>query len=226
MNGASGLRPFGRVSDAPLAGGERRGVDDALSGPAQRRIQRPSNGRSRSLQWSTLCAPHLANIREAARAGQIGEVAGVDVEIRWNHGWIAGTSFEVINDRILSDFGIPCFDGATRYGAGDSTSVMGANRVASSEGLDLDHQTVELQTEAGLGRPFLTGSSFTGGFAGAMGELLCAIEDDREPLNSARGNLSSLKLCQMALRSVRTGGRSPSERTRTRNRRQAVAVRL
>jgi hypothetical protein len=50
------------------------------------------------------------------------------------------------------------------------------------------------------------GSWFNDGFAGAMGELLCAIEDGREPLNSARGNLSSLKICQAALRSVRTGG--------------------
>jgi hypothetical protein len=38
-----------------------------------------------------------------------------------------------------------------------------------------------------------------------MGELLCAIEEDREPLNSARGNLHSLKLCQAALHSVIAG---------------------
>jgi hypothetical protein len=38
-----------------------------------------------------------------------------------------------------------------------------------------------------------------------MGELLCAVEDSREPLNSARGNLVSLKLCHGALHSVRTG---------------------
>ena len=68
----------------------------------------------------------------------------------------------------------------------------------------LGHQAVELFTEAGLARPLLTGSWFNDGFAGAMGELLCSIEDGREPLNSARGNLSSLKLCQAALRSVRT----------------------
>jgi hypothetical protein len=42
-----------------------------------------------------------------------------------------------------------------------------------------------------------------------MGELLCAIEDDREPLNSACGNLLSLKLCQAALRSVETGSTVP-----------------
>jgi predicted dehydrogenase len=197
-------------------------------------------------------APHLAYIREAVRAGLIGEVTGVHVEIRWNHGWIVGTSFEAVDDLILWDFGIHwfdflasvigdrvgfvhatgaradgqtarppllaqaligfdggqaslVFDGATRYGARDSTSVIGANGVAFSQGPDLGHQAVELYTKAGVARPLLTGSWFNDGFAGAMGELLCAIEDNREPLNSARGNLLSLKLCQVALRSVRTG---------------------
>ena len=55
-------------------------------------------------------APHLAYIREAVRAGLIGEVTGVHVEIRWNHGWIAGTPFEAIDDLILWDFGIHWFD--------------------------------------------------------------------------------------------------------------------
>jgi predicted dehydrogenase len=196
-------------------------------------------------------APHLAYIREAVRAGLIGEVTGVHVEIRWNHGWIAGTSFEAMDDLILWDFGVHwfdflasvigdrgrfvhattaraarqtarppllaqalvafdggqaslVFDGATRSGARDSTSVVGADGVASSQGPDLGHQTVELYTDAGVARPLLTGSWFNDGFAGAMGELLCAIENGREPLNSAHGNLLSLKLCQAALRSVRT----------------------
>jgi predicted dehydrogenase len=197
-------------------------------------------------------APHLAYIREVAYAGLIGKVTGVHVEIRWNHGWIAGTSFEAIDDLILWDFGIHwfdflasvigdrarlvhattaraagqtarppllaqalvgfdggqaslVFDGATRYGARDSTVVIGANGVAFSQGADLGHQAVEFYTEAGVARPLLTGSWFNDGFAGAMGALLCAIEDNREPLNSARGNLASLKLCQAALRSVRSG---------------------
>jgi predicted dehydrogenase len=196
-------------------------------------------------------APHLAYIREAVRAGLIGEVTGVHVEIRWNHGWIAGTPFEAMDDLILWDFGIHwfdflasvigerarlvqatkataagqiarppllaqaliafdggqaslVFDGATRYGARDSTSVIGAKGVACAHGPDLGHQSVELYTEAGVARPLLTGAWFNDGFAGAMGELLCAIEDNREPLNSARGNLLSLKLCQAALRSARS----------------------
>jgi predicted dehydrogenase len=201
-------------------------------------------------------APHLAYIREAVYAGLIGEVTGVHVEIRWNHGWIAGTPFEAMDDLILWDFGIHwfdflasiigdrarlvhattaraagqtarppllaqaliafdggqaslVFDGATRYGARDSTSVVGAKGVVSSTGPDLGHQAVELYTEVGVARPRLTGAWFNDGFAGAMGELLCAIEDGREPLNSARGNLSSLKLCLAALRSVQSGIPAP-----------------
>ena len=38
-----------------------------------------------------------------------------------------------------------------------------------------------------------------------MGELLCAIEEDREPNNSARSNLKSLELCFAALKSADSG---------------------
>ena len=203
-------------------------------------------------------APHLAYIREAVRAGLIGEVTGVHVEIRWNHGWIAGTAFEAADDLILWDFGIHwfdflasvigergrfvqataaraagqtvrppllaqalvafdgghaslAFDGATRFGAHDSTAVIGTKGAAFSQGPDLGNQAVELHSEAGVARPVLRGAWFNDGFAGAMGELLCAIEDGREPLNSARDNLGSIRLCQAALRSVRAGGAAPVE---------------
>jgi hypothetical protein len=38
-----------------------------------------------------------------------------------------------------------------------------------------------------------------------MGELLCAIEDDREPLHGARGNLYSLELAFAAIAAAREG---------------------
>jgi hypothetical protein len=41
--------------------------------------------------------------------------------------------------------------------------------------------------------------------AGTMGELLCAIEESREPENSAANNLRSLALCFAALESTRSG---------------------
>ena len=55
-------------------------------------------------------APHLAYMREAVAAGLIGEVIGAHVAIRWNHGWIAGTAFEAVDDLLLWDFGIHWFD--------------------------------------------------------------------------------------------------------------------
>jgi predicted dehydrogenase len=38
-----------------------------------------------------------------------------------------------------------------------------------------------------------------------MGELLCAVEEGREPLNGARENLRSLALAFAAIESARTG---------------------
>lgn len=55
-------------------------------------------------------APHLSFLRHAVRAGLVGEVTGVHVSIHWNHGWIAGTPFERIEDILLYDFGIHWFD--------------------------------------------------------------------------------------------------------------------
>ncbi len=197
-------------------------------------------------------APHLSYMREAVAAGLIGEVIGTHVAIRWNHGWIAGTAFEAVDNLLLWDFGIHWFDfmssvigerpltvraavaraasqtvrppmlaevlvafdggqaslilnGATRYGACDTTAIIGTKGTVSSRGPDLGVQSVELHTEAGVARPALMGTWFNDGFAGAMGELLCAIEEGREPMNSARGNLASLRLCLAAVRASSTG---------------------
>jgi predicted dehydrogenase len=51
----------------------------------------------------------------------------------------------------------------------------------------------------------LTGHWFNDGFAGAMGEMLAALEDGREPRNSARANLATIRLCQATLRAARSG---------------------
>jgi predicted dehydrogenase len=221
------------TGEALVAEAERCGVKLAVN----------QNGR-----W----APHLAYMREAVSAGLIGEIIGAHIAIRWNHGWIAGTAFEEVDDLVLWDFGIHwfdflasvlgeralqvratasraasqtvrppllaealvsfdggqaslVFDGATRYGASDATAIVGTRGTLSSRGPDLGAQSVELHTEAGVARPELGGTWFNDGFAGTMGELLCAIEEGREPLNSARGNLYSLRLCLAAVKSSRTG---------------------
>ena len=52
---------------------------------------------------------------------------------------------------------------------------------------------VTLETEEGVAIAKLEGEWFNDGFRGTMGELLCAIEEDREPFNSARNNLKTLE---------------------------------
>jgi len=39
-----------------------------------------------------------------------------------------------------------------------------------------------------------------------MAELLCAIEEGREPINNARGNMRGLSLCFAAVASATEGG--------------------
>ena len=68
------------------------------------------NGVKLAVNQNGRWAPHLAYMREAVRAGLIGEVISTHVSIHWNHGWIAGTPFEKIEDLILYDFGIHWFD--------------------------------------------------------------------------------------------------------------------
>ena len=95
---------------------------------------------------------------------------------------------------------------------GARRSIRGIRRISAgrrgalrSEGPDLGQQVVTLTTAAGRASPKLEGTWFNDGFRGAMGELLCAIEDDREPVNGARENLGSLKLAFAAIESARTG---------------------
>lgn len=68
------------------------------------------NGVKLAVNQNGRWAPHLSYMREAVSAGLIGEVISTHVSIHWNHGWIAGTPFEKIEDLILYDFGIHWFD--------------------------------------------------------------------------------------------------------------------
>ena len=97
------------------------------------------------------------------------------------------------------------FDAAAPFGPRDATYLAGTRGSLTSEGADLGNQAVTLFTSEGRARPQLEGTWFNDGFAGAMGELLLAIEENREPLNGARGNLNSLAICFAAIASARSG---------------------
>jgi len=94
------------------------------------------------------------------------------------------------------------FDADTKLGPEDRTYVAGTEGTVMSEGPDLEEQTVTLYTEEGYATPELSGAWFPDGFHGTMAELLSAVEEDREPYNSARDNLKSLELCYAAVASA------------------------
>ncbi|MFD4420342.1 Gfo/Idh/MocA family protein [Agromyces sp. NPDC058484] len=70
----------------------------------------------------------------------------------------------------------------------------------------LGSDRLELERGARVTRLPLEGEWFTDGFAGAMGELLSAIAEDREPENSARHVIATARLGFAAVRSAQAGG--------------------
>lgn len=95
------------------------------------------------------------------------------------------------------------FNAHTTLGEEDMTTIIGTKGTLRSRGPGLNEQPLmEVYTEAGEVKVPLQGSWFENGFQGTMGELLCAIEENREPSNSAANNLESLALCFAALKSA------------------------
>jgi predicted dehydrogenase len=99
------------------------------------------------------------------------------------------------------------FNGNTLAGPVDRTLVVGSDATIQSVGPNLNEQQLTLYRRDEALAANLTGQWFNDGFAGAMGELLCAIEEDREPSNSARHNLHTLEIAFAAIASAEQGGR-------------------
>ncbi|MDP8243739.1 MAG: Gfo/Idh/MocA family oxidoreductase [Candidatus Hinthialibacter antarcticus] len=96
-------------------------------------------------------------------------------------------------------------NGDVQTGLEDRSYVMGTKGSAMSVGPDLLQQTVTLHLDSGVSSPALEGNWFSNGFHGTMGELLCAIEEGREPEHAASHNLPSLALCFAAVASAESG---------------------
>lgn len=97
------------------------------------------------------------------------------------------------------------FDAHTRFGSLDTTYIAGSHGSLSSVGPNLGKQTLTLYTADGTASPELSGTWFPDGFHGTMAELLCAIEENRQPTNNVRENLRSLALCFAAIASAHDG---------------------
>lgn len=97
------------------------------------------------------------------------------------------------------------FNASVVHGQQDRTYLAGIKGTALSLGPSLSEQAVTLFTEQGFAHAKLEGTWFREGFHGTMAELLCAIEDRREPANGARENLRSLALAFAAIASSHSG---------------------
>jgi len=97
------------------------------------------------------------------------------------------------------------FDADVHYGGHERSFIGGtAGSLLAGPGGE-PGKPLTVYTPKGFGKPTLRGRWFPDGFHGTMGELLRAIEEDREPYNSARHNLESLALCFAAVASAETG---------------------
>ncbi|MCX6015173.1 MAG: Gfo/Idh/MocA family oxidoreductase [Chloroflexales bacterium] len=97
------------------------------------------------------------------------------------------------------------FNADTRIGSQDRTHIVGDAGAVLSSGSGLQSQQVTVYGAAGQTTPTLSGAWFPDGFHGTMAELLCAIEENRQPSNSGANNLHSLALCFAAIASSRDG---------------------
>ena len=97
------------------------------------------------------------------------------------------------------------FNGCSRHGALETCTIAGSAGTIHAAGDICGITRVRLHTAAGTATAHPEGSWFPDGFRGCMGELMCAIEDDREPSNSAADNLHTLALVFAAMRSADEG---------------------
>jgi predicted dehydrogenase len=98
------------------------------------------------------------------------------------------------------------FDAATHFGVEESNFVVGTKGSLKSEGWPCAAKEVKISTARGTAVADVSqGNWFPTGFQGSMGELLCAIEQKREPTNNPRNNLRGLALCFAAVASAESG---------------------
>lgn len=126
---------------------------------------------------------------------------------------VARNTFQKMKPPMLAHVGIDypgaqvrlSFNGHVQIGQEDRAVIAGSSGTLRSFGPSLSEQSVAVHTPACQAMAKLEGTWFTSGFMGTMGELLCSIEERREPENSAAGNLQSLALAFAATASADAG---------------------
>ncbi len=97
------------------------------------------------------------------------------------------------------------FDACVPAGPHERTYLSATAGSLISVGSGNQEQTLTVNLNEGSWTPLLSGQWFPDGFHGTMGELLCAIEEQRPATIDAADNLDSLALCFAAVASADSG---------------------
>jgi predicted dehydrogenase len=97
------------------------------------------------------------------------------------------------------------FDGHSMHMGGEYQQISGTKGTIKARGGVCSANEIVIENADGKATFQAGGNWFVEGFRGTMGELLCAIEEDREPANSARNNLKSLEVVFGVLKSAEIG---------------------
>ncbi len=97
------------------------------------------------------------------------------------------------------------FDGSTQSETSESIEIIGTKGRIRCSGKPCEAHDLQLITADGIARPTLEGKWMPDGFGGTMGELLCAIDEGRQPYNSGAHNLHSLEAAFALIQSADSG---------------------
>ena len=104
----------------------------------------------------------------------------------------ATASLRITGSNVATDPGCPFWVHGT-------TGTLRGSVLLDSDRLEVDDGTARTAVP-------LTGAWFVDGFAAAMGELMCAVDEDRQPENSAADAAESMRLVLSARESAERGG--------------------
>lgn len=150
-----------------------------------------------AIHWFDMTNCYLGGRRAKTVSAQVQRIAGQQAQPP-----LGGHAIIQADDALAT----LSFNGNTLAGPVDRSLIVGSIATIQSIGPNLNEQQLTLYRDDEVLPADLTGQWFNDGFAGAMGELLCAIEEDRAPSNNARHNTHSLEIAFAAIASAELGG--------------------
>jgi predicted dehydrogenase len=149
-----------------------------------------------AIHWVDMVRLFMGNRKEISAYASVSEVGDQNIDVPMM------ATISLTFENALANL---IFDGHSKIGACEDLILVGSEGTIRCSGEICKAHEVALMTSEGVCQPTLDGEWFHTGFQGTMGELLCSIEENREPENSARGNLDSLKLAFAAIASADSG---------------------